>query len=134
MTHPAVQHLTVRVPEKLRDADGVRLDAMFAAEGMVLIRELPRVGTPPGHVDLLVEDTSAPGDVRGRVVKLVYDEIDGELSFDRWEPWAGETTPRGQVEGLRSPAVATGPEQLSDEELEAIIAARRAARETAASA
>lgn len=88
MTAPT-QHLTVRVPEQLRDADGVRLDAMLVEEGMSLVRELPRAGTPAGWVDLLVEDTSAPPEVRGQLVTLHYDEIDTGagmvLSFDRWE-------------------------------------------------
>jgi hypothetical protein len=131
MTTP-VQHLTVRVPEELRDHDGVRLDAMLSGEGMVLIRELPRVGAPLGYVDLLVEDTSAPAAVRGHVVALVCDEHDGELSFDRWEPWDGPTAARGEPHGLRSPALATGLEQLSDAELEEILDRRRAAKEAAA--
>lgn len=130
MTTP-VQHLTVRVPEALRDTDGVRLDTMLDGEGMVLIRELPRVGAPAGYVDLLVEDTTAPADVRGRVVKLVYDEIDGELSFDRWELWDGPTQAQGEPRGLRSPALVTGLEELTDDELEEILATRRAAKEAA---
>lgn len=89
MTTPT-QHLTVRVPEDLRDTDGVRLDAMLVEEGMQLLRELPRAGTPAGWVDLLVEDTSAPPDVRGLLVRPLFDEIDTGagmvLSFDRWEP------------------------------------------------
>lgn len=130
MTTP-VQHLTVRVPEVLRDTDGVRLDTMLSEEGMVLIRELPRVGAPLGYVDLLVEDTAAPAAVRGRVVALHYDEIDGELSFDRWELWDGPTQARGE---MARPVTATGPAsavEYTDEELEAELTRRRAAREPA---
>lgn len=132
MTTP-VQHLTVRVPEAMRDTDGVRLDAMLDGEGMVLIRELPRVGAPLGWVDLLVEDTTAPAAVRGRVVALVCDEHDGELSFDRWELWDGPTEPRRTMpaSGLGTGDIAAGLEQLTDDELEEILAARRAAKEAA---
>ena len=109
------EHLTARVPEALRDTDGVRLDAMFAEEGVTLLRELPRAGTPAGYVDLLVEDTSAPPHVRGTTVRPVYDDFDGELSFDRWEPWDGPTKGRGEPDApshLQPPPTAAELEEF----------------------
>lgn len=83
----STENITMRVPVALRDADGVRLEAMLYDAGARIIRELPRVAAPAGYVDLLLEHTSAPAGVRGSLVRPVYDEIGGELSFDRWEPW-----------------------------------------------
>lgn len=83
-----MNNLQCRIPTELRDTDGVRVDAMLAAAGATVLRELPRTTKGPGAwVDLLVEHTSAPEDIRGQVVVPVYDEIEGELVFDRWEPW-----------------------------------------------
>jgi len=87
-----MNHLTVRVSVGLRDTDGVRLDAMLLDIGAVIIRELPRKAAPAGYVDLLVEDTSAPADVRGQTVTPIFAEHDDGaglvLSFDRWKVWA----------------------------------------------
>lgn len=83
-----MNNLLCRIPVELRDTDGVRVDAMLAAVGATVVREQPRSTHGPGAwVDLLVEHTSAPEDIRGQVVVPVYDEIEGELVFDRWEPW-----------------------------------------------
>lgn len=78
------QYLTVRVPAETRDADGVRFDAMLQSIGAEVVRELPRPAAGE-YVELLVEHSSAPEHLRGRVVTAVVDEVDGELSFDRWE-------------------------------------------------
>jgi hypothetical protein len=83
--------LIMRLPTSVRDRDGVRIDVMLEAAGATVIRELPRKF--PTHVDLLVEDTSAPEEVRGLVVVPIYDEVDGELSFDRWEEWTVPEVP-----------------------------------------
>jgi hypothetical protein len=123
------EHLTARVPEALRDTDGVSLDAMFAEEGITLLRELPRAGTPAGYVDLLVEDTSAPAHIRGTVVGPIYDEFNDSmtprtLSFDRWEPWDGPTKGRGEPEPPAAGRYTDAP--LTDAELEEFRAWRAA--------
>lgn len=122
------QHLTVRVPQSLRDGDGVRLDAMLTEAGAGVVRELPRIGAPEGWVDLLVEHTSAPAEVRGNVVTPDYDEIDGELSFIRWLPYTGPVGRRGAEPG---PVPTAALLSLSDDELAAELARRRAEAETA---
>jgi hypothetical protein len=85
-------NITCRVPAQLRDADGVRLDAMLESAGARIIRELPRVAAPAGWVDLLLEHTSAPAEIRGEIVLPIYDEVDDGvervLSFDRWARWS----------------------------------------------
>ncbi len=87
-----MNNMICRVPVEMRDTDGVRLDHMLAEAGATVIREMPRRTTGEGAwVDLLLEHTSAPEDMRGRTVVPRYDEIDGELVFDRWEEWAPQT-------------------------------------------
>jgi hypothetical protein len=87
-----VNSLIMRLPTELRDGDGVRVDAMLAEIGAIAIRELSR--KYPAHVDVLVEHTSAPEEIRGMVVVPIFQEIpdpaggpDKVLSFERWEPW-----------------------------------------------
>ena len=91
-----MNNLVMRVPVALRDTDGVRIDAMLAEAGAITLRELPRKN--PDWVDVLVEHTSAPEEIRGLVVTPVYDEIpdpeggpDTVLSFDRWAEWKPES-------------------------------------------
>lgn len=93
-----MNQLIMRLPTEQRDGDGVRIDAMLAEIGAITIRELPR--RVPAWVDLLVEHTSAPEEVRGLVVVPVYDEIpdpaggpDKVLSFSEWREWEPESDP-----------------------------------------
>ena len=86
------QNLIARIPTELRDTDGVRIDRALSDAGAQVLRELPR--NAPRWVDLLVEHTSAPEDVRGKVVVPVFDELpdpdggpDPILSFDQWQEW-----------------------------------------------
>ena len=88
--------LIVRIATEKRDNDGVRIDRMLTEIGANVERELPRV--TGRYVDLLVEHTSAPEEVRGQVVVPIYDEMpdpaggpDPVLSFDRWQVWTPET-------------------------------------------
>jgi hypothetical protein len=88
--------LIVRIATERRDTDGVRIDRMLTEIGANVERELPRV--TGRYVDLLVEHTSAPEEVRGQVVVPVFDEVpdpaggaDPVLSFDRWQVWTPET-------------------------------------------
>lgn len=93
-----MNQLIMRVPTELRDGDGVRLDTMLMSIGAIPLREISRKNR--GMVDILVEHTSAPEEIRGLVVVPVYDEIPdpagGEemvLSFDHWAEWEPESLP-----------------------------------------
>jgi len=93
-----VNNLIARIPAKTRDTDGVRLDEALTEAGITVLREQPRMTRgETAWVDLLVEHTSAPEDIRGQVVVPVCDELeDGRLSFDRWELWT-PTDPAAEV-------------------------------------
>ena len=97
-------NITCRVPVQLRDHDGVRLDQMLEGAGARIIRELPRISTPAGWVDLLLEHTSAPAEIRGRIVTPAYDAVDDGveslLAFDRWVDWEQAVRPDPAPDGL----------------------------------
>jgi hypothetical protein len=87
-----MNQLIMRIPTEQRDGDGVRLDHALDDAGAIVIRELPR--KLPAWVDLLVEHTSAPEEVRGLYVVPVTEEIDDPaggpdkiLSFVEWREW-----------------------------------------------